>query len=349
MKKFYYFWKKGSVIIESNIFRFIPDDLKETKSKYSIDDESTIEIKTEKRDIPIENIFAIAVFADVIISKTALGWLAQKEIPIFYFDKNANPIGTFIPYHSTNDGRSIVLQTENYISKEKRMFIASTFLFGAIHNIIKNLEYYNNRGRAFSALIDTIKKISTKISAANDISNLMLIEAYIRKIYYMSFNHILTNDIKFSKREFNPPTDPMNALISFGNTLLYSVVETEMFTTKLNPFISFLHEPGAKRASLVWDMAEVFKPILVDRLIFSLLNHKIIDLQNFDFIGSACYLNDTGKKKFVRHFDEKINKPIFNRENKKHQSFRTIIKFECYKLLNHFKEEKLYSPFKIWW
>lgn len=79
----------------------------------------------------------------------------------------------------------------------------------------------------------------------------------------------------------HPPDNMINSLISFVNTLIYTKVLSEIYHTQLNPTISYLHEPGVRRFSLSLDIAEVFKPLIGDRVIFSLLNRKQITEDSF--------------------------------------------------------------------
>ncbi len=96
----------------------------------------------------------------------------------------------------------------------------------------------------------------------------MGIEGNIRRRYYAAWNVIVNQEIQFEKRVMHPPDNIINSLISFVNTLIYAKVLSEIYHTQLNPTISYLHEPGA-RFSLSLDIAEVFKPLIGDRLIFS--------------------------------------------------------------------------------
>jgi CRISPR-associated protein Cas1 len=347
MKRNYYFSKKGSLTLEDKILKFVPAIEKDSPADVICDD--FVEISAQKRDIPIEDIASISLFADINISSNVFKLLAEKNIPVFFYDKHFSPIGAFHPYSKSDDGKSIILQAGFFISKSRRLSLACSFVDAAVHNITKNLEYYNNRGKKLDKQIEYLKKINSNVFASKDINSLMLLEALARKVYYSAFNSILNDNFKFTKREFYPPSDPINSLLSFFNAMLYSAIESEMFSTKLNKNISFLHEPGASRNSLVWDLSEIFKPILVERLIFSIVNHKIVSTDDFETFGPACYIKKDAKKKLIRHFDDKINKTILNRETKRHQSFRSIIKYECYKLIDHFNGVDTYSPFKVWW
>ena len=109
----------------------------------------------------------------------------------------------------------------------------------------------------------------------------MGVEGNIRRRYYAAWNVIVNQEIKFEKRVMHPPDNMINSLISFVNTLIYTKVLSEIYHTQLNPTISYLHEPGVRRFSLSLDIAEVFKPLIGDRLIFSLLNRKQITEEIF--------------------------------------------------------------------
>ena len=119
--------------------------------------------------------------------------------------------------------------------------------------------------------IDSLRKELPKTST---IQELMGIEGNIRRHYYATWNVIIDQEIEFDKRVMHPPDNMINSLISFVNSLIYSKVLSEVYHTQLNPTISYLHEPGVRRFSLCLDVAEIFKPLIGDRLLFSLLNRN---------------------------------------------------------------------------
>ena len=109
----------------------------------------------------------------------------------------------------------------------------------------------------------------------------MGIEGNIRQHYYAAWNAIVNQEINFNKRVMHPPDNMINSLISFVNSLIYAKTLSEVYHTQLNPTISYLHEPGARRFSLCLDISEIFKPLIGDRLIFSLLNKRQITEDSF--------------------------------------------------------------------
>jgi CRISPR-associated protein Cas1 len=153
----------------------------------------------------------------------------------------------------------------------------------------------------------------------------------------------------FEKRVKRPPDNPVNALISFGNSLCYTLCLSEIYRTALNPTISILHQPGSRRFSLALDLAEIFKPILVDRLIWKLINDGQINERDFDSDLNYCYLKESGRRKFIDAWDTKLRATFEHRSLKKRVSYRHLVRLECYKWQRHFFEGTPYEPFKASW
>lgn len=176
----------------------------------------------------------------------------------------------------------------------------------------------------------------------------MGLEGNIRQVYYSGFDVIL-NDFEMGGRSKRPPKNEVNALVSFGNMLCYSACLSQIYHTQLNPTISFLHEPGARRFSLALDLAEVFKPLLVDRMIFNLLNRRTIQANDFRDDVERILLKETGKKVFVKAWEERLAETIQHRTLKRSVSYKHLLRLECYKLTKHLLGDGEYKPFKIYW
>lgn len=136
-----------------------------------------------------------------------------------------------------------------------------------------------------------------------------------------------------------------NALISFGNSLMYGSGLTEIYKTQLNPTISFLREPSDRRYSLSLDLADLFKPIIVDRVIFYLTNKGKLSEDDLN----KCFLNDGGREKFLQRYDDTLSRTIKHRDLGRNVSYQRLVMLECYKLVKHVLGSKTYDPFVIWW
>ena len=135
-------------------------------------------------------------------------------------------------------------------------------------------------------------------------------------------------------------------VFSFGNTLLYTKTVSAIYRTHLDQRISFLHEPSEGRFSLSLDMCEVFKPIIVFRTIFDLVNNKRLQVEkHFDKKVNYCLLNEEGRKIFVEAFEQRMETVFFHEKLKRKVSYRTAIKLDCYKLIKFILEGKEFIPF----
>lgn len=131
---------------------------------------------------------------------------------------------------------------------------------------------------------------------------------------------------------------------------MYRTVLGEIYKTPLNPTISYLHEPSTKRFSLSLDISEIFKPLIVDPIIFSLINRKQLTKKDFDYFeGEICYLNEEGKKKFITAWEEKLKESVKHRKLKRNTTYRYLIRLECYKLIKHVIGDSVYKPLEAWW
>ena len=235
----------------------------------------------EKRDIPIERIDDIYVMSEMTFNTSFISYISQYGIPIHFFNYYNFYTGSFYPKEKLLAGQLLVKQVEHYSDYGKRIVIARKFIEAAADNIYRNLRYYNGRGKDVSAYMSEVDDLRRKIPDTNSIQELMGIEGNIRKHYYAAWNVIVDQEIHFEKRVMHPPDNMINSLISFVNSMIYAKVLTEIYHTQLNPTISYLHEPGVRRFSLCLDIAEVFKPLVGDRLIFSLLNRRQITEDSF--------------------------------------------------------------------
>jgi CRISPR-associated protein Cas1 len=195
-----------------------------------------------------------------------------------------------------------------------------------------------------------IDSLAASIDVVSGIEELMAIEGNIRERYYQAFDIIIGNpDFTFSERSRRPPQNQLNALISFGNTLLYTTTLSEIYRTHLDPRIGFLHTSNFRRFSLNLDVAEIFKPVIVDRLIFGLIGRSMIKTNHFQKKLGGIILNDSGRMLFIKEFEDKIATTIRHRDLGRNVSYRRLIRMELYKLEKHLIAEKEYEPFQARW
>lgn len=334
MKKTYYLFNPGRLSRKDNTLKFSPvdEDGREGTPKY----------------IPVEGVSDLYCFGSLDANSALYNFLGKAGISVHFFDYYEHYTGSFMAKEYLLAGKMQIEQTKHYTSKAKRLTIAQKFVEGAAFNIIKNLRYYHNRGKNIEPYLENIQYYAEQITNMVDVPSLMGIEGNIRQTYYDAFDIIL-NDFSMDGRSKQPPKNEVNALVSFGNMMCYTMCLSQIYHTQLNPTISFLHEPGYRRFSLALDLAEIFKPILVDRTIFRVLNKKEVQAKDFDIQVNSVTLKEAGKKAFVRAFEERLNETIKHRSLNRSVSYKHLVKLECYKLSKHLLNIEEYKPFKVWW
>ena len=338
MKRTYYLFNPGTLQRKDNTLRFTPIE----------DDGNGKEHEGQPRYLPVEDISEFYAFGSLNANSSLYNFLGQNDIAVHFFDYYENYTGSFMPRDGLLSGKMILAQTKHYQTKKKRVALARKFVEGAAFNMIKNLKYYNTRGKDLDKLIERIEKYASQLINAGEVDQIMGLEGNIRQTYYEGFDLII-NDFNMEGRSKQPPRNEVNALISFGNMMCYSQCLRAIHQTQLNPTISYLHTPGERRYSLSLDISEIFKPILVDRVIFKLLNKRELQEKHFDTKLNRCLLNPGGKKIFVKAFEERLTETIQHRSLKRNVSYRHLIMLECYKLSKHLLDMEEYKPFKMWW
>lgn len=334
MKKSYYLFNPGRMSRKDNTLKFIP-----------VDEEGN---EGTARYIPIETIDNLYTFGSLDANSALYNFLGKAQVSVHFFDYYEHYTGSFMPKDYLLSGKMLIAQADAYQKPKKRLVIAQKFVEGAAFNMLKNLKYYNNREKDVFGIIQRIEELSASITATSSIEELMGAEGNIRMSYYEAFGTII-NDFEMGQRSKQPPSNEVNAMISFVNSLCYTLCLDMIYHTQLNPTISFLHQPGERRFSLALDIAEIFKPVLADRLIFSLLNKKQVQHSDFDSGVNRCLLKDSGRKTVVKAWDEKLSETIKHRSLGRSVSYKHLVKLECYKLAKHILGIEEYKPFKAWW
>lgn len=338
------FWSQSAIEKTAGTYHVVEDGI------LTAQDFSVLFEKDEKKLlIPSGVTDTINVYSTIVLSSGFLDFLNKNEITLNVFDRFGNYVGVFMPKSVENSSDTAMEQMKCFCDCVGRAYIARKIQLAAAHNIRANLRYYNERyeNDYLKQVIDkiTIKmKELEKIEVAND---MLMVEAQIRELYYSCFNFILYDeDFYFDKRTKNPPESALNALISFGNVLLYQKVATAIRKSSLDIRIGFIHSPNRRQETLQFDLAEIFKPIIVDRVIFSLINKQIISEElHFEKIGEkAVYLNKVGKRIFIEAFEKKLGTYITIKGVR--MTYAALIKEEIHKLINYLNNGEEYVPYK---
>ncbi len=312
--------------------------------------DNSIAFKNEKGNfyIPIQDTRELYCMNEVSFNTKFLDFISKAGITLHLFNYHTNYSGTFYPKEQLVSGDLTVKQSLCFI--ERRLEIAKAIVRMIALNIHEVLyHYYRHNKKDLKPYLDWLKNDVEKFLSKNiTIEQILFIEGQIWSRFYDSFKLFLPEDFIMNKRVKRPPDNPINALISFGNTLLYTKTISSIYQTHLNQTISFLHSPREGRFSLSLDLCEVFKPIVVFKTIFDLVGKKRLQVtKHFDKSLNYALLNEEGKKIFIDAFETRINETFIHNKLKRKTSFKHCIKLDGYKLIKFIVENQEFKPFSL--
>lgn len=212
-----------------------------------------------------------------------------------------------------------------------------------------NIQYYDGRKEEFSSAVNQLEEQKIRVDETTGIDELRGVEARARKIYYRCFDRILRDPFELTKREYNPPTNEANALISFLNSMVYTTCVSAIRKTALDPTIGYVHAPGERRFTLSLDIADIFKPILADRVLFRLINRQQISIDDFENELDGCLLTEEGRLAVLEAYEETLDRTVQHPRLKRNVSYKTLVRTDVYSLKKHVLTDEPYRATERWW
>ena len=305
------------------------------------------ENEEKRHHIPVEVVDQINFYSNITISSQVFRTLNEKNIKASFFDKYGNLVGSYTPEKSCGDAKILLKQCDLY-NGEQRLIVGKKMEKAAIHNMRANVRYYNKR-KDLEEYVLSLDACIEEIGVCNSVEELLLVEARARGKYYDAFNRMIeSEDFRFITRTKRPPEDELNAMISFGNTLLYNLFLQFIWKTALDSRIGVIHATGRRNHSLNLDFADIFKPIVVDRVIFTLVNcHQIKAGEHFEKKEQGgVYLSKEGKKIFIEEFNEKMSTKMVIKG--KEYTYKKLMQKEVADFLKMVSSGEKYNPYKYY-
>jgi CRISPR-associated protein Cas1 len=314
--------------------------------------EGTLRIDTldeETKYLPVESIDTLYLHGQIDFNTRALGLLNDHGVPVHVFGWNDYYRGSYLPKREHVSGNTVVEQVRAYDDHERRLDIAHDVVAASIHNMRANVQYYDGRKEDFGSAVERLEAQKARVEETTDVDELRGTEATARKIYYRCFDRILRDPFELTKREYNPPTNEANALISFLNSMVYTTCVSAIRKTALDPTIGYVHEPGERRFTLSLDVADIFKPILADRVLFRLVNRQQIGIDDFESDLDGCLLTEDGRLTVLEAYEETLDRTVEHRRLKRNVSYKTLVRTDVYSLKKHVLTGEPYHPTERWW
>ena len=343
-----YLTSPGRLSRKDNTLQFnkfeIPDERRHSDEPAPLAEDDAV---VSKHVLPVETIDAVYLFDETRLNTKLLNFLAQRRVPLHVFNYWGHHTGTFMPHAEQHSGDLVVEQGQAFRDRQRRMTICRAIAEAKLHNMLSVIAYYRRRHRTLDETEKKLRELKAGIDSVSSPEKLMGIEGLSSRLYYQSWHHWLKEAPAKFTRIYHPPDNPLNAMISFLNAMLYTACVSELYRTALYPGISYIHAPQSRRYSLALDLVEPFKPLMVDRLIFRLFGHGDIAESDFEPHSNGVLLTDSARKNVLSAWDEQLRTTVEYEPLNRSVSYRQLLRLDCYKLIKHLLEEKQFTPYRI--
>lgn len=260
--------------------------------------------------LPIETVRHVVLTGRCKLDSTLLVLLGQHGVRLSQLDWYGYYKGSFEPIERSPSGSVRLAQAQLVLDKAIRLALARSVVEAVAHNMAAIIAYHRRRtNQGLAAVEAALAKARKAIAAAADIPALMGAESQVRQAYWGGWP-LIDSRLAFGLRVRRPPNNPINCLMSFLNGLLYATMRHEIGRTHLEATFALLHAPARNRASLALDLAEPFRPVIVDREIIALVRKGMLDEAWFERHEGVCLLTERGRRAVSERFGERLERIV---------------------------------------
>jgi CRISP-associated protein Cas1 len=299
------------------------------------------------QELPDFKVEQIVIYGNAEMTSGARNYCFEQGIDVAYLSTTGRYRGRM----ENRLAKNAVLRQRQQASVNDAEFCrrnAAAIVGGKIKNMIAMIRRQRRLRADSRPLVAELEALLPKVAAAADLDALNGYEGTASAAYFRAFRAALKNDWKFEARQYRPPADPVNALLSFGYTLLHNDVFAGINIVGLDPYAGTFHRPRQGHATLASDLMEEHRAIVVDRLVLTTLNKRIVVETDFVLTPDNRFrLAQEALKRFLALYARQINEAVFYPAQGVRTSYRQVIEWQA----RHFArvvlgEEEIYRPFQ---
>lgn len=302
-----------------------------------------------QQDIPVREISKMLLYGNIHLTTPVISTCLYEHIPVFFLSQSGKYKGHLWSAQS-GELTTEFAQFERYGNEEFRLEMARAIVRGKLMNS-KQLLLRLNRKRRSEQVAEAIEGINTDlraVSKATQVDQLRGYEGSAASRYFPAMGQLIqAEDFSLVRRTRRPPTDPINALLSFGYTLLYNNVLSFVLVEGLNPYLGCLHRSERKETHLAFDLMETFRSPIVDSMVLRLVNQRIITLEDFQppAENGGIYLTDSARRVFLKQFEARMDTPTAYGNQKEPVAYRRAIQRQVQDYKRAMVAGVAYEPF----
>lgn len=312
-------------------------------------------LRVERDDVTLAEIHdfkveRVIVYGNVQISTQAVSFLLDRGIDTCFLSRSGKLRGRLTPL-ATKNIHLRTLQFSRAGNADFAFSFARSIVTSKIANCTEVLARHqrNHQSCDVGSEIEELKSLSKKIPQSPSRDSLRGIEGQAAAVYFQAFARMLRRTMNFRKRTRRPPKDPVNALLSFGYTLLYNEAIGALAAIGFDPYLGFYHALRYGRCSLALDLIEEMRPIAVDRLTVNLINMEVLKAEDFQSEeGRGVFLSPEARKRFFREYERLMTAEFMHRQKGERTSLRRAIHEQATAVQRAVIDGTTYQSFKGW-
>jgi len=276
-----------------------------------------------KVTVPLHKITQVVVFGNVTLTTPVLHTFLERNVGVTYLTGYGRFLGHLGPPLSRN-GQLRLAQHQAHHDPTRRMALAQACVVGKLHNMRVLLMRFGRKLEqpAINDAIAVIQRCEQQAAAVQPETTpppnpqrpqadstwgtLMGFEGTGSAAYFKVFGLLLREGWTFPGRKRRPPTDPVNALLSFAYTLLYQQALSAVQTVGMDPFIGFLHGTQYGKPALALDLMEELRSVVADSVVLTVINKRILMPEDFEENLGAYRLDDKGRRRFLEQWEARL-------------------------------------------
>jgi CRISPR-associated protein Cas1 len=286
-----------------------------------------IDIPNEpQRTIPLKDVSHVCIQNHCQITTQAIIALVKKDATINY----VTPGGWLEAVVTSPLSKNIHLRKKQFMKFNDEQFIARLARNIVTAKISNQRTLLRRNMQRDSDCLDRLNELVQRLNNASSIDTIRGLEGAAANIYWENFPKALSDDKNFdmTSRNKRPPRDPVNALLSYGYTLLARDFYSAIVAVGLDPMMGFYHKIVAGRPALALDMMEAFRPLIVDSTVLRVINGSIIKKDDFLELSGCCQMKLGTKKKWLAAYENRVDELITHPMFEYRMSYRRILQLE---------------------
>jgi CRISP-associated protein Cas1 len=303
-------------------------------------------------DMPAAKIEGVMIFGNVQFTTQAVQLLLRQGVELALFSRSGRLLGQLTD-PATKNIELRKAQFARYGEADFPLALACSLVEAKLSNCLEFLRQFghNHPETQLDSETDQLAGLIPKVKGTVALSDLLGVEGSGARVYFQAFAKMIRHSFSFNGRRRRPATDPVNALLSLGYTMVYNEIASLLDGMGFDPYLGYYHQPRHGHATLASDLLEEFRTPLVDRFTLKTINNRVF--QEADFFlhepSGGIYLTDAARKRYFAAYEKFITEPVACAEEESETSFRQLFRRQAERLKRAVADGAVYVPFAFRW